>query len=195
MREMVFATNNQHKLNEIQKITAGRLRISGLADIGCHQEIEETGNTLEENALIKARFVRERYGYDCFADDTGLEVEALEGAPGVYSSRYAGNGCNPVDNMDKLLTALQGNKNRAAQFRTVIALVINGKEHFFDGIIRGRIIEEKRGSGGFGYDPVFMPDGYDQTFAELGHEVKNSISHRALAMEKLVDFLYSYNLK
>ena len=186
---MVFATNNQHKLDEIRKITEGRLRIFGLADIGCHEEIEETGSILEENALIKARFVREHYGYDCFADDTGLEVEALDGAPGVYSSRYAGNGCNPADNMDKLLTALQGAANRTAQFRTVIALVINGEEYLFEGVIKGKIIEEKRGSAGFGYDPVFMPDGYDQTFAELGNEVKNNISHRALAMEELVGFL------
>lgn len=189
MKKLVFATNNQHKLNEIREITDGKLRILGLADIGCREEIEETGGTLEENALIKARFVREKYGYDCFADDTGLEVEALDGAPGVYSSRYAGNGCNPVDNMDKLLTALQGTENRAAQFRTVIALVINGEEHLFEGVIKGQIIEEKRGATGFGYDPVFMPDGYDQTFAELGNEVKNNISHRALAMEKLVGFL------
>lgn len=189
MKKLVFATNNQHKLNEIREITDGKLRILGLADISCREEIEETGGTLEENALIKARFVREKYGYDCFADDTGLEVEALDGAPGVYSSRYAGNGCNPVDNMDKLLTALQGTENRAAQFRTVIALVINGEEHLFEGVIKGQIIKEKRGATGFGYDPVFMPDDYDQTFAELGNEVKNSISHRALAMEKLVGFL------
>lgn len=189
MREIVFATNNQHKLDEIRKITGGRLRILSLADIDCHEEIEETGSTLEENALIKAGFVREKYGYDCFADDTGLEVEALDGAPGVYSSRYAGNGCNPADNMDKLLSALKGAENRSAQFRTVIALVINGKEHLFDGVIKGKIIEEKRGTTGFGYDPIFMPDGYDKTFAELGNEVKNSISHRALAMEKLVGFL------
>ncbi|SCD19062.1 Non-canonical purine NTP pyrophosphatase [Proteiniphilum saccharofermentans] len=189
MREIVFATNNQHKLDEIRKITGGRLRILSLADIDCHEEIEETGSTLEENALIKAGFVREKYGYDCFADDTGLEVGALDGAPGVYSSRYAGNGCNPADNMDKLLLALKGAENRSAQFRTVIALVINGKEHLFDGVIKGKIIEEKRGTTGFGYDPIFMPDGYDKTFAELGNEVKNSISHRALAMEKLVGFL------
>jgi XTP/dITP diphosphohydrolase len=191
MREMVFATNNQHKLDEIGKITAGRLRILGLADIGCREEIEETGSTLEANALIKARFVKEKYGYDCFADDTGLEVDALDGAPGVYSARYAGSGCNSADNMDKLLKALQETENRAAQFRTVIALVINGEEHLFDGVIKGTIIDEKRGYGGFGYDPIFIPDGYDQTFAELGNETKNSISHRALAMQKLVNFLYS----
>lgn len=189
MKEMVFATNNPHKLDEIRKIGEGRLRILSLADIDCHEEIEETGNTLEENALIKARFIKEKYGYDCFADDTGLEVDALKGAPGVYSARYAGEGCSFTDNMDKLLTALQGIENRTAQFRTVIALVLNGKEYLFDGVIKGKIIEEKQGSTGFGYDPIFMPDGYDKTFAELGNEVKNTISHRALAMEKLVDFL------
>ena len=189
MKEMVFATNTPHKLDEIRKIGEGRLRILSLADIDCREEIEETGNTLEENALIKARFIKEKYGYDCFADDTGLEVDALKGAPGVYSARYAGEGCSFTDNMDKLLAALQGIENRTAQFRTVIALVLNGKEYLFDGVIKGKIIDEKRGSSGFGYDPIFMPDGYDKTFAELGNEVKNSISHRALAMEKLVDFL------
>lgn len=192
MRKMVFATNNQHKLDEIREITNGKLHILGLADIDCHEEIEETGSTLEENALIKARFVKEKYGYDCFADDTGLEVEALSGAPGVYSARYAGEGCKPSDNMDKLLGALQGVKNRTAQFRTVITLVINGKEYLFDGVIKGKIIEEKRGTDGFGYDPIFMPDGYDQTFGELGNGVKNNISHRALAMEKLVEFLLKH---
>jgi XTP/dITP diphosphohydrolase len=191
MRELVFATNNQHKLDEIGKITAGRLRILGLADIGCREEIEETGSTLEANALIKARFVREKYGYDCFADDTGLEVDALDGAPGVYSARYAGSDCNSAGNIDKLLKALQETDHRAAQFRTVIALVVNGEEHLFDGVIKGTIIHEKRGDGGFGYDPVFIPDGYNQTFAEMGNETKNSISHRALAMQKLVNFLYS----
>ena len=189
MKEIVFATNNPHKLDEIRKIGEGRLRILSLADIDCREEIEETGNTLEENALIKARFIKEKYGYDCLADDTGLEVDALKGAPGVYSARYAGEGCSFTDNMDKLLAALQGIENRTAQFRTVIALVLNGKEYLFDGVIKGKIIDEKRGSTGFGYDPIFMPDGYDKTFAELGNEVKNSISHRALAMEKLVDFL------
>ncbi|MDR0422140.1 MAG: non-canonical purine NTP diphosphatase [Proteiniphilum sp.] len=191
MKEIVFATNNRHKLDEIGKITAGRLRILSLADIGCHEEISETGSTLEENALIKARFVREKYGCHCFADDTGLEVEALDGAPGVYSSRYAGAGCNSADNTDKLLKALQKTENRTARFRTVIALLVNGEEHLFDGVIRGKIISEKRGTGGFGYDPVFIPDGHAQTFAELGDETKNSISHRALAIHKLVKYLYS----
>lgn len=191
MKEIVFATNNPHKLHEIREIGAARLRVLSLSDIGCHEEIEETGKTLEENALIKAKFVNERYGYDCFADDTGLEVEALDGVPGVYSARYAGDGCTPEDNMVKLLAALQGIENRSARFRTVIALIINGKEYLFDGVIKGKIIEEKRGAAGFGYDPIFMPDGHEKTFAELGEEVKNSISHRALAMEKLVDFLLS----
>lgn len=192
MKELVFATNNPHKLDEIRGITNGKLRILGLNDINCHEEIEETGSTLEENALIKARFVKEKYGYNCFADDTGLEVDALEGAPGVYSARYAGEGCSFADNMNKLLAALQGIEHRTAQFRTVIALVLNGKEYLFDGVIKGTIIEDKRGNTGFGYDPIFMPDGYDETFAELGNEVKNNISHRALAMKKLVDFLLKY---
>lgn len=192
MKELVFATNNPHKLDEIREITNGKLRILGLNDINCHEEIEETGSTLEENALIKARFVKEKYGYNCFADDTGLEVDALEGAPGVYSARYAGEGCSFADNMNKLLAALQGIEHRTAQFRTVIALVLNGKEYLFDGVIKGTIIEDKRGNTGFGYDPIFMPDGYDKTFAELGNEVKNNISHRALAMKKLVDFLLKY---
>ena len=192
MKELVFATNNPHKLDEIREITNGKLRILGLNDINCHEEIEETGNTLEENALIKARFVKEKYGYNCFADDTGLGVDALEGAPGVYSARYAGEGCSFADNMNKLLAALQGIEHRTAQFRTVIALVLNGKEYLFDGVIKGTIIEDKRGNTGFGYDPIFMPDGYDKTFAELGNEVKNNISHRALAMKKLVDFLLKY---
>ncbi len=191
---MVFATNNQHKLDEIRKITEGKLHILSLTDLNCIEEIEETGTTLEENALIKARFVKEKYGYDCFADDTGLEVEALDGAPGVYSARYAGEGCTFADNMDKLLNALQGVENRAAQFRTVIALLINGEELLFDGAINGKIIKEKRGTTGFGYDPIFMPEGYDQTFAELGNDIKNSISHRALAMEKLVNFLLKNSL-
>lgn len=189
MKKIVFATHNQHKLDEIQAITKGKLNILGLGDINCHEEIEETGSTLEENALIKARFVRDKYGYDCFSDDTGLEVEALDGVPGVYSARYAGEGCNFADNMNKLLGAMQGIENRTARFRTVIALVMHGKEHLFEGVIKGKIIEEKRGYDGFGYDPVFMPEGYDRTFAELGNGVKNNISHRALAMEKLVEFL------
>lgn len=189
MQKIVFATNNKHKLDEIRKIATGKIEILSLSDINCHDEIEESGLTLEENALIKAQFVKNRYGFDCFADDTGLEVEALDGAPGIYSARYAGEGCNPQDNMNKLLEALYGKENRAARFRTVIALLLNGEKHFFEGEIRGTIIDEKRGNAGFGYDPIFMPDGYRETFAQLGEELKNTVSHRALATKKLIQFL------
>ena len=189
VKKIVFATNNKHKLEEIRRIANDQLQILSLSDMHCHDEIDETGTTLEENALIKARYVKERTGYDCFADDTGLEVEALDGGPGVYSARYAGDDCNPEDNIRKLLQVLQGVENRHARFRTVIALLINGEEHLFEGVINGLIIEEKRGVSGFGYDPVFMPAGYRQTFAELGNDIKNSISHRALATEKLIAFL------
>lgn len=189
IKTIVFATHNTHKLAEIQEIANGKVKILGLTDIGCHEEIEETGSTLEANALLKARHVKERYGYDCFADDTGLEVDALDGAPGVYSSRYAGPSCNPEDNMNKLLQALQGIDNRTAQFRTVIALSIGDEEHLFEGVIRGNITGEKKGGKGFGYDPIFMPEGEEQTFAEMDSSDKNRLSHRALAMAKLFDFL------
>ena len=189
MKKIVFATNNQHKLDEIRKITQGKLAILSLSDIGCNEEIDETGSTLNENALIKASYVKGRYGFDCFADDTGLEVYALKGAPGVYSARYAGEACRPEDNMKKLLVEMKEIENRQAQFRTVIALRCNGENHLFEGVIRGNIIREKRGSEGFGYDPIFMPEGYDKTFAELGSEVKNQISHRAVATGKLMHFL------
>ncbi len=189
MKKIVFATNNQHKLEEIRKITQGSLEILSLTDIGCNEEIDETGITLNENALIKATYVKERYGFDCFADDTGLEVDALEGAPGVYSARYAGEACRPEDNMEKLLAEMKETENRRAQFRTVIALHCNGENHLFEGVIRGSIIREKKGNEGFGYDPIFMPEGYDKTFAELGTEVKNQISHRAVATGKLMHFL------
>ena len=189
MKKIVFATNNKHKLDEIRKITAGKIEILSLSDINCNEDIEETGTTLEENALIKVRYIKNKYGYDCFADDTGLEVEALNGEPGVYSSRYAGAQCNPQDNMNKLLDALQGINNRNAQFRTVIAVTLNNNEHLFEGVVKGHITTEKHGSNGFGYDPVFMPSGYNQTFGELSDEVKNGISHRAVAMEKLIAFL------
>ena len=191
MRKIVFATNNQHKLDEIRKITEGKIEILSLSDIGSNDEIEETGNTLEENALIKARFIKNKYGYDCFAEDAGLEVEALENAPGVYSARYAGDACRDEDNIKKLLDNLKGIANRKARFRTVIALLMNNEEYFFEGEIKGHIIDEKRGSAGFGYDPIFVPEGYDQTFAELGEEIKNRISHRSIATQKLVDFLFN----
>ncbi|OPZ14452.1 MAG: Non-canonical purine NTP pyrophosphatase [Bacteroidetes bacterium ADurb.BinA261] len=189
MKKIVFATNNKHKLDEIRKISEGKLEILSLNDINCRTDIPETGTTLEENALIKARFVKDNFGYDCFADDTGLEVKALDGAPGVYSARYAGEDCRAEDNIRKLLTNLEGISDRRAAFRTVIALLIGDEQYFFEGAIHGKIIDEKRGESGFGYDPVFVPDGYEQTFAELGEEIKNTISHRAIATTKLIRFL------
>ena len=187
--KIVFATNNQHKLDEIKKISKGQLDILSLSDINCHEEIAETGDTLKENALIKAQFVKNKFGLDCFADDTGLEVEALNNAPGIHSSRYAGPNCIPEDNMQKLLEALQGKQNRKARFRTVIALLLNGKEHYFEGTVSGEIIHQKEGANGFGYDPIFKPDNYDKTFGELSEDIKNSLSHRAIATQKLVAFL------
>jgi len=192
MKKIVFATNNKHKLKEIRKITAGILEILSLSDINCEEEIEETGITLEENALIKARYIKEKYGYDCFADDTGLEVEALGGAPGVYSARYAGEACNPLKNMLKLLQVMEGITNRNARFRTVIALLMNNETYFFEGVVDGQIIEEQKGSAGFGYDPIFVPEGYNQTFAELGIDIKNQISHRAKATRQFAQFLTSH---
>lgn len=189
LKTIVFATHNPHKLAEIREIVNGQVKILGLDEIDCHEEIKETGSTLEENALLKAKHVKERYGYDCFADDTGLEVDALDGAPGLYSSRYAGPSCNPEDNMNKLLKALQGVDNRTAQFRTVIALLTDGNEYLFEGIVKGHITHEKRGGKGFGYDPFFMPEGEEKTFAEMTPADKNRLSHRALAMAKLFDFL------
>jgi XTP/dITP diphosphohydrolase len=162
MKKIVFATNNKHKLDEIRKISEGKLEILSLNDINCRTDIPETGTTLEENALIKARFVKDNFGYDCFADDTGLEVKALDGAPGVYSARYAGEDCRAEDNIRKLLTNLEGISDRRAAFRTVIALLIGDEQYFFEGAIHGKIIDEKRGESGFGYDPVFVPDGYDK---------------------------------
>ncbi len=189
--KLVFATNNLHKLDEVRKITAGRAEIASLRDINCHDDIPETGSTLEENALQKARYIKDKFGCDCFADDTGLEVEALGGAPGVYSARYAGEAHDSEANMQKLLSEMEGKENRRARFRTVIALVLDGKEYMFEGIVNGIITEDKRGTNGFGYDPVFMPDGYTKTFAELGDNVKNAISHRAEAVRKLSAFLSS----
>ena len=189
MKTIVFATNNLHKLEEVRAIVSNGINIVSLSDIGCHDDIPETADTLEGNALQKARYVNERFGYDCFADDTGLEVEALNGEPGVRSARYAGEAHDSNANMDKLLNALEGQQNRKARFRTVIALIINGKEEYFEGIVDGRIIEEKRGKTGFGYDPLFMPDGYGETFAELGADIKNSISHRAIATRKFAERL------
>ncbi|MDR1724708.1 MAG: non-canonical purine NTP diphosphatase [Tannerella sp.] len=192
MKTIVFATNNSHKLDEVRAIVSDSIEIVGLKDIGCNDDIAETADTLEGNALLKARYVKERFGYDCFADDTGLEVEALGGEPGVRSARYAGDAHDSEANIVKLLKALEGATNRKARFRTVISLIINGEEKFFEGIVEGRIIEEKRGKSGFGYDPVFIPDGYDETFAQLGADIKNGISHRAVASGKLAEYLKTY---
>lgn len=190
-RKFVFATNNAHKLEEVTAILGKRIELLSLKDINCHADIAETADTLEGNALQKAHYIYENYHIDCFADDTGLEVEALNGEPGVYSARYAGNGHNAEANMLKLLQSLEGIENRKAQFRSVFALILDGKEHIFEGIIKGEIIKTRRGTSGFGYDPVFVPEGYKQTFAELGNELKNKISHRAIATNKLCKFLSS----
>lgn len=188
-RKLVFATHNAHKVDEVRAILPASVELVGLAALGCHDEIPETGDTLRDNALQKVQYIHDRFGVDCFADDTGLEVEALDGAPGVYSARYAGEPADFAKNRAKLLAALAGISNRRAQFRTVVSLILNDKTYFFEGIVKGRIIAEERGVGGFGYDSVFVPDGYDKTFAELPAAVKNSISHRARAMEQLNNFL------
>lgn len=188
--KIVFATNNAHKLSEIKAILGDRMEILSLAEIDCHDDIPETADTLEGNALIKAHWVYDRYGLDCFADDTGLEVEALDGAPGVHTARYAyPDRHDPEANTQKLLAELKGCDNRRARFRTAIALIINGEEHVFEGVVNGEIATEKRGTEGFGYDPVFSPEETGKTFAELGVEVKNQISHRARAVAKLAEYL------
>ena len=189
MKTLVFATNNLHKLEEVRDILGGSFRIASLKEIGCTDDIPETADTLEGNSLQKARYVKEKFGYDCFADDTGLEVEALGGAPGVFSARYAGPGHDSETNMQKLLKELERKTNRQAQFRTVVALLLDGEEYTFEGIVRGTILTERRGTAGFGYDPVFVPEGYAKTFAEMGDELKNKISHRAQAVGKLCNFL------
>lgn len=188
-RQLVFATNNNHKLEEVREVVKDKFEILSLKDIGCLEDIAETGSTLDENASIKTHYIKEKYGYDCFGDDTGLEVEALNGAPGIYSARYAGDGHDAKANMEKLLKVLDGVSNRKAQFRTVISLILDGQEHLFEGKIEGIIISEEKGDAGFGYDPIFQPNGYSQTFAELGMDIKNNISHRALAVKKLCEFL------
>ena len=191
-RKLVFATNNAHKLEEVAAILGDQVELLSLNDIGCQTDIPETAERLEGNALLKSSYIYKNYHLDCFADDTGLEVEALNGAPGVYSARYAGGeGHDAQANMLKLLHELDGKENRKAQFRTAISLILDGKEYLFEGVIKGEIIKEKRGDSGFGYDPVFMPEGYDRTFAELGNDIKNQISHRALAVQKLCEFLQS----
>lgn len=190
IKKLVFATNNAHKLDEIRAILGDKIEVLSLKDINCDADIPETADTLEGNAALKAEYIYKNYGLDCFADDTGLEVEALGGAPGVYSARYAGgDGHDSEANMRKLLKELDGKQNRKAQFRTAICLIEQGEEHLFEGIVKGSIIEQKRGASGFGYDPVFMPEGYEETFAEMGNAEKNKISHRARAVEKLCEYL------
>lgn len=190
MKKLVFATNNAHKLEEIRAILGDKVEILSLNDINCHADIPETADTLEGNAELKAAYIYTNYGLDCFADDTGLEVEALNGAPGIYSARYAGGeGHDSEANMKKLLTEMAGKTNRNAQFRTAICLIEKGNKHLFEGIVKGWIIEAKRGNSGFGYDPVFIPEGYNETFAEMGNTEKNKISHRARAVAALCEYL------
>ncbi len=189
-RKLVFATNNKHKLEEIRAILGSEMDILSLDDIHCHEDIPETADTLEGNAQIKAQFVYDHYHLDCFADDTGLEVEVLNGAPGVFSARYAGGeGHDSEANMKKLLSEMQDKTNRKARFRTVIAFIEQGEIHLFEGIVKGCITEGKHGDSGFGYDPVFRPEGFSETFAEMGNEAKNKISHRANAVKKLCEYL------
>jgi len=189
MRELIFATNNSHKLKEIREIIGNRIRIMSLAEIGCSEEITEDAATIEGNASLKSWYIYNNFGKDCFADDTGLEIDALEGRPGVKSARYAGEDCNPENNIRKILQELEGVKDRKARFRTVISLIRNGQEVQFEGTVEGVILSEKRGQSGFGYDPVFMPDGYNRSFAEMTPDEKNNISHRARATQQLIDHL------
>lgn len=189
MKKLVFATNNKHKLSEVRAILEGKYEILSLSEIGCYDEIPETSDTIEGNAFIKASWVFKKYGYDCFADDTGLEVEALNGEPGVYSARYAGAKASFADNNNKLIKALQGKSNRNAAFRTIICLILNNEIHNFEGKVEGKISDKLVGFEGFGYDPIFVPNGYETTYSEMGIELKNKISHRALATQKLIKFL------
>lgn len=189
MKEIVFATNNPHKLSEARSIMEGKVKVHSLSEIGCHDDIPETADTLEGNALIKARWVKEKYGYDCFADDTGLMVEALNGGPGVYTARYAGPDCSPADNVRKMLSEMQGVENRAARFVTVVAFVSDDEERTFEGEVRGHIATEASGTEGFGYDPIFVPEATGVCFACMSGEAKNAISHRGRAMRKFIDFL------
>jgi len=189
MKKIVFATNNKHKIKEINRIIGDQIKLLSLKEIRCSEEIPEVEPTIEGNASAKSWYVYNKYGYNCFADDTGLEVKALDGQPGVRSARYAGDECDPEKNIIKVLTGLKGKTNRKARFRTVISLIIDGKENLFEGIVEGKILETKTGSDGFGYDPVFLPDGYDQSFAEMPLDLKNQISHRGKATRKLVNYL------
>ena len=187
--KLVFATNNKHKLDEIRAILGDKIELLSLNDINCHDDIPETADTLQGNALIKARYIYDKFGVNCFADDTGLEVDSLGGEPGVYSARYAGEECDPKANMNKLLDNLTEKTDRNAQFRTVIALIIDGEEKLFEGNVKGIISNEKMGDAGFGYDPIFIPEGFSESFAQMSSEMKNSISHRYRATEKLCKYL------
>jgi XTP/dITP diphosphohydrolase len=189
MHQLVFATNNAHKLQEVSAKIDGQIKLLSLNDIGCFDDIAETGLTFRENASIKSHYIFDKYKLDCFGDDSGLEIDALNGDPGVYSARYAGEHGNHDANINKVLTGLQDQANRKARFRTVISLIWNGAEYFFEGTVEGTIRHERSGTEGFGYDPIFQPDGYDVTFAQMSLDEKNSISHRAKAMEQLVAFL------
>ncbi len=189
--KIVFATHNQHKLEEVQALLPPTIKLLSLTEIGCTEEILETASTLEGNAKIKANYITNTYGYDCFADDTGLEVSALNGDPGVYSARYAGDHADAEANMDKLLTNLKGSRNKKAQFKTVVVLNLNGKQDVFEGVCKGEILSERQGFKGFGYDPIFKPDGFSTSFAEMSMEEKGRISHRGRAIAQLVQFLKS----
>ena len=192
--KLVFASNNKNKIKEITLLLPKEIEILSLEDIGCFEEIPETAETIEGNAIIKANYITEKFGYNCFADDTGLEVDALNGEPGVYSARYAGEQKSANDNMDKLLFNLKDKANRKANFKTVICLNLNGMQHLFTGVINGKIIEDKIGTNGFGYDPIFVADGYEKTFAELSLEEKAVISHRGLAVKQLIEFLNKFTI-
>ncbi|MCH3885403.1 MULTISPECIES: non-canonical purine NTP diphosphatase [Tenacibaculum] len=187
--KLVFATNNLNKLAEVQKMLPNSIELLSLKDINCFDEIEETATTLDGNAKIKADYITQKFGYNCFADDTGLEVESLDNKPGVYSARYAGEPTNSENNMQKLLTELENNTNRKAQFRTSVCLNLNGKQFLFNGICKGEILSKKQGEKGFGYDPIFKPNGFTSSFAEMSSEEKNKISHRGIAIKELVEFL------
>lgn len=191
MKTLIFASNNKHKLEEIRNLLEGIVKIKSLKEIGLEGDIPETADTLEGNATQKAEWVYSRTGMDCFADDTGLEVEALNGEPGVYSARYAGENCSFADNVNKLLKALKGHSNRNARFRTAICLIENGEKKYFEGIVNGTITTIEAGNEGFGYDPIFLPEGHNKTFAEMALDIKNKISHRGRATQKLVEYLKS----
>lgn len=189
MKELIFATGNPNKIKEVHEVLNGAFEVKGLRDIGCPEDLPETSPTIEGNALQKARYVYENFGVNCFSEDTGLEIDALNGEPGVFSARYAGEEKDPEANMALVLQKLENEQNRKARFRTVVALILDGKEYTFEGIAEGEIRKEKSGSGGFGYDPVFQPEGYGVTFAEMDSKTKNDISHRGKAMRLLIDFL------